>query len=213
MNEIVEIVNDQVVVSSRQIAETFGKEHKDVLYAVREILTAENSAAKFFIESTYTARGKTFPVFLMNRDGFSLLVMGFTGQKALEWKLKYIEAFNKMESTLRERLTPKLPVCYETGRIEAAFLVAEKLANVFKVSQERAAVHALAAIEKDIGMEAEPFRGLIPSVPVENAALLNPTEIGKRLKPVTNAAAVNRNLALLGFIERVGKVEAHGKRR
>ena len=141
----------------------------------------------------------------MNRDGFSLLVMGFTGQKALEWKLKYIEAFNKMESTLRERLTPKLPVCYEAGRVEAAFCIAEKLANVFKVSQERAAVHALAAIEKDIGMEAEPFRGLIPSVPVENAALLNPTEIGKRLKPVTNAAAVNRNLALLGFIERIGK--------
>lgn len=106
---------------------------------------------------------------------------------------------------IAKQVTVRPVVCYETGRIEAAFLVAEKLANVFKVSQERAAVHALAAIEKDIGMEAEPFRGLIPSIPVENAALLNPTEIGKRLKPVTNAAAVNRNLALLGFIERVGK--------
>ena len=47
--DIVEIVNDQVVVSSRQIAEHFGKEHKDVLYAVREILTAENSAVRFFV--------------------------------------------------------------------------------------------------------------------------------------------------------------------
>lgn len=61
MNGIVEVVNDQVVVSSRQIADNFGKEHKDVLYAIREILTAENSAAKFFIESSYSSRGKTFP--------------------------------------------------------------------------------------------------------------------------------------------------------
>ncbi len=65
MNGIVEIVNDQVVVSSRQIADNFGKEHKDVLYAIREILTAENSAAKFFIESSYSSRGKTFPEFLI----------------------------------------------------------------------------------------------------------------------------------------------------
>lgn len=56
MNGIVEVVNDQVVVSSRQIADNFGKEHKDVLYAIREILTAENSAAKFFIESSYSSR-------------------------------------------------------------------------------------------------------------------------------------------------------------
>ena len=37
----------------------------------------------------------------MDRDGFSLLVMGFTGKKALEWKLKYIDAFNQMEETLK----------------------------------------------------------------------------------------------------------------
>lgn len=103
MNGIVEVVNDQVVVSSRQIADNFGKEHKDVLYAIREILTAENSAAKFFIESSYSSRGKTFPEFLMNRDGFSLLVMGFTGGKAMEWKLKYINAFNAMETELRSQ--------------------------------------------------------------------------------------------------------------
>ena len=44
-------------------------------------------------------------MFLMNRDGFALLVMGFTGKEALEWKLKYIEAFNKMETMLKERNT------------------------------------------------------------------------------------------------------------
>lgn len=55
-----------------------------------------------FVSSTYkNSRGRNYDEFLMDRDGFSLLVMGFTGKKALEWKLKYIDAFNKMEETLK----------------------------------------------------------------------------------------------------------------
>lgn len=95
--------NGEPVASSRQIAENFGKEHKHVLAAVRQILVAENSATKFFHETTFEYRGQKFPEYLMNRDGFSLLVMGFTGKAALEWKLKYIEAFNQMEKKLAQR--------------------------------------------------------------------------------------------------------------
>ena len=55
-----------------------------------------------FISSTYkNSRGRNYDEFLMDRDGFSLLCMGFTGKKALEWKLKYINAFNKMEEKLK----------------------------------------------------------------------------------------------------------------
>ena len=54
-----------------------------------------------FLEQTREYRGQEFRYFLMNRDGFTLLVMGFNGAKALEWKLKYIEAFNKMEKALK----------------------------------------------------------------------------------------------------------------
>lgn len=55
-----------------------------------------------FTESTYiSSRGRKEIEYLMNRDGFSLLVMGFTSSKALEWKLKYIDAFNKMEDRLK----------------------------------------------------------------------------------------------------------------
>ena len=62
--------------------------------------TAEFSA--LFVLSNYKAsNGKTNPMYLMNRDGFSLLAMGFTGKEALEWKLKYIDAFNKMEAKLK----------------------------------------------------------------------------------------------------------------
>lgn len=95
--------NGEPVASSRQIAENFGKEHKHVLDAVKN-LVAENSAAKsMFHPATFENRGKQYPMYLMNRDGFSLLVMGFTGKAALEWKLKYIAAFNQMEKKLAQR--------------------------------------------------------------------------------------------------------------
>lgn len=102
MNQLVVINNNQIVVSSKDIAEHFGKEHKDVLENIRHILVAENSATKFFQETSSVYRGQHFPLYLMNRDGFSLLAMGFTGKKALQWKLKYIEAFNEMEETLKQ---------------------------------------------------------------------------------------------------------------
>lgn len=56
-----------------------------------------------FYETTFENRGKQYPMYLMNRDGFTLLAMGFTGKAALEWKLKYIQAFNVMEKQLAQR--------------------------------------------------------------------------------------------------------------
>lgn len=103
MNELITVNDGQAVVSSLDIAEHFDRKHSDVLENIRN-LVAENSAAKsLFFETAYESRGKQYPMYLMNRDGFSLLCMGFTGAKALEWKLKYIDAFNKMEKTLTEQ--------------------------------------------------------------------------------------------------------------
>lgn len=96
--------NGEPVASSRQIAESFGKEHKDVLEAIR-MKTAENSALleMFHLTEYTTSQNKKLPMYLMNRDGFSFLVMGFTGKKADEWKLRYIQAFNEMEKKLAQR--------------------------------------------------------------------------------------------------------------
>ena len=102
MKQLVVIQNNQIVVSSKDIADHFGKQHKDVLENIHNILAAENSATKFYQETTYQNRGKDYKEYLMNRDGFSLLAMGFTGKKALQWKLKYIQAFNEMEETLKQ---------------------------------------------------------------------------------------------------------------
>lgn len=95
--------NGEPVASSRDVAKRFGKEHKHVLAAIRQILAAENSATKFFHETAFEYRGQRFPEYLMNRDGFALLAMGFTGKEAVTWKLKYIEAFNQMEKQLAQR--------------------------------------------------------------------------------------------------------------
>lgn len=100
---LVEVRNNQVVVSSKKVADRFNKLHKDVLENIRNILAAENSATKFFQESTFENRGKQYPEYLMNRDGFTLLAMGFTGKEALQWKLKYIAAFNDMEARLNSK--------------------------------------------------------------------------------------------------------------
>ena len=109
-NSLVKIENDTIVTSSRNVAEHFGKQHKHVLEAIDD-LVAENSATKnMFYETSREYRGQSFRYFLMNRDGFSLLVMGFTGKKALEWKLKYIDAFNSMEKQLAELSKPSYQI-------------------------------------------------------------------------------------------------------
>ena len=104
MNDIIlSTQNGEPVASSREVDKRFGKEHKHVLAAIRQILAAENSATKFFHETAFEYRGQRFPEYLMNRDGFSLLAMGFTGKEAVQWKLKYIQAFNEMEKQLAQR--------------------------------------------------------------------------------------------------------------
>lgn len=112
MNKEITITYDnnyqQVVVTSLQIAEDFSKQHKNVIQAI-ENLVAENSAAKsWFYETSYENRGKNYPMYLMNKDGFTFLVMGFNGKLANEWKIKYIQAFNAMEKELQSRI-PSTP--------------------------------------------------------------------------------------------------------
>lgn len=101
--DLVILKENKAVNTSQKVAESFGKEHRTVIRNIKN-LTAQNCAVKkMFVKSTYiNSRGQEWPMYYMNRDGFSLLVMGFTGKKALDFKLKYIDAFNKMEQTIKE---------------------------------------------------------------------------------------------------------------
>jgi Rha family phage regulatory protein len=90
-------------VSSQTIAKAFGKTHASVLKRIQVLsnecpknFTQVNFDLSSFLDST----GRELPHYLLTRDAFSLLAMGFTGPKALKFKLRYIEAFNKMERHL-----------------------------------------------------------------------------------------------------------------
>ena len=96
--------NNEIVCDSLQVAKKFRKRHNNVMRDIRGLLKNEQTKQIFNL-SSYTEKqnGQVYQMYTMNRDGFSLLAMGFTGEKALEWKLKYIQAFNKMEKLLLQQ--------------------------------------------------------------------------------------------------------------
>lgn len=121
--------NGELVVSSRKVAEDFGKPHNDVLKAIREAIGGLGKIShtkEMFYKTTYIhpQNGQEYPEYLMNRDGFSLVVFGFTGSKAFEWKIKYIEAFNAMEKKLKELSAPQ--TLDDTLNADVLFLIASK---------------------------------------------------------------------------------------
>lgn len=102
--KITKTEDEKLVVSSREVAVNFEKRHDQVLRDI-EVYKNRISTPQFcglFIESEYKAsNGKTNKEYFLTRDGFSLLVMGFNGEKALNWKLQYINAFNQMEEYIK----------------------------------------------------------------------------------------------------------------
>lgn len=94
----------EVFATSRDVAAFFGKEHRSVLGSIDNLIRQEaDLGLHSFMQTPYVeeSTGQTYRMFEMDRDGFTLLAMGFTGTKALKWKLRYIEAFKAMEAELR----------------------------------------------------------------------------------------------------------------
>lgn len=204
--DLVKVIEGRVVVDSREVAKNFGKAHGDVLKSV-DVLVRENSLTKnMFYEDSREYRGQQFRYFVMNRDGFSLLVMGFTGSKALEWKIKYIQAFNAMEKALAERnmqglkasSTPDGDALEDVVKAKAAILQL-----VTGIKDGMATLQALEYAERLHGISMEPLRGIMP--PVEhNVGSYNPTQLGVHIG--LKAQMVNKLLAERGWQKREGKV-------
>lgn len=104
---------EKVTTTSRLVAEKFEKEHKDVLRAIRELDCSEDFSRRNFTPSTYSVRGKEYSEFIISRDGFSFLVMSFTGSRAAKFKEAFIDEFNRMEDILRQGKTPVLIPTYQ----------------------------------------------------------------------------------------------------
>ena len=109
MNDIIlSTQNSEPVASSRDVAKRFGKEHRNVMRDIENlmsegVLKIEQTPLFYKTEYTHPQNHQKYLMYLMNRDGFNLLAMGFTGKEAVQWKLKYIEAFNQMEQQLAGR--------------------------------------------------------------------------------------------------------------
>lgn len=171
MNEIVfRDANDQAVTSSLLVAEKFGKEHKHVLDSIRKLIEgcAEISADPMFEETTYVneQNGQVYPMFLMNRDGFSLLVMGFNGKKAMQFKLDYINEFNKMEKMIRDSIKPK-------SQLEILQMSINQL-----VEQE----HRLSSVERDVAETKKEIEEM-KQERIENGKLLLEAEVSGNKVP------------------------------
>lgn len=112
--ELVILKDKQAVTSSLKLAEGFNKQHKNVIQSIEEkIQSAENSAhyKTMFTEVIYKdSRGRNQKMYLMNQKGFTFIAMGFTGKKADNFKLKYIEAFEQMESHIKQSETIQKPI-------------------------------------------------------------------------------------------------------
>lgn len=103
----------QPVTTSKAVAEQFGKRHDNVIKDIENLLNLlkfeeikSNSEQDFleqnFTEATYTdSKGRTQPQYIMTKDGFTLLVMGYTGAKAMQFKIAYINAFNQMHQLIK----------------------------------------------------------------------------------------------------------------
>ena len=101
--DLIEVKNGQAVTSSLVVAEYFGKAHKDVLRAIKSLDCSDLFNQRNFAPVEYVdKKGEKRPMYYLTRDGFTFLVMGFTGKVAAQFKEAYINAFNEMEEMLRK---------------------------------------------------------------------------------------------------------------
>ena len=123
---------EMTVVSSLDVAETFGKRHDNVLKDIRELECSDDFRLLNFEESAYlNSQNKKQPMYYMTRDGFTILVMGYTGEKAMRFKEAYIKQFNAMEKALQGKLIER----------EKGIAVRQSLTKALQQSMENERMH------------------------------------------------------------------------
>ncbi|WP_298783013.1 Rha family transcriptional regulator [uncultured Campylobacter sp.] len=96
-----EVVDNGVFTTSLSVAAVFEKRHDNIIAQIRALPSDNFTALNFKVSEYVDTTGRKLPMYKITRDGFSLLVMGFTGERAYRWKIEFIAAFNKMEAMMR----------------------------------------------------------------------------------------------------------------
>ncbi|EAI6283821.1 hypothetical protein CDB59_06285 [Campylobacter coli] len=95
------IKENKVFINSLDLAKVFNKNHRHILQTTKNQPQNDFTESNFILSTYKDKKGELRPCYNLTRDGFSLLVMGFTGEKAYKWKIEFIKAFNEMEKRLR----------------------------------------------------------------------------------------------------------------
>lgn len=181
----------KVITTSRAVADYFGKAHKHVLEAVDSLVSAAPECGPNFrltLEYVPMPRGGSRPerMYEMDRDGFTLLVMGFTGSEALKFKLAYIAEFNRMEAALQPSQAPALDLNDPASLRTALLGYTEKVLALESKVEELAPVAAVAEAHHNMGRLVSLFR------------------FARTLDGV-NSMKIKSDLACAGYLHRVGK--------
>lgn len=122
LKNAVTVIDGRAVTTSMKIAEIFGKQHKHVLDSIRKLEAPKEFTEPNFRLSEFTdSTGRKLPMYQITRDGFTLLAMGFTGKKAMQFKVAYIEAFNAMEAELKNGFKAQIDDLNDLKKIAVEF--------------------------------------------------------------------------------------------
>ena len=177
--------------SSRQVAETFGKRHANVLRDVQELDCSENFRELNFEFSSYASeQKKKLPLVYMTKDGFTFLVMGYRGKRAAAFKESYIQRFNDMERFIKNMLAARV----EFPAFTDAVMNAHEEPKFYHFSNEADMINKIV-----LGMPAKKFREL------------HGLEKGVSIRPYLSDAEAEAVLALqradIGLLEVVPEFE------
>ena len=189
-----------LVTTSRCVASVFEKEHKNVLADIRAVIEAnpdkDFSRLNFQPSEFATERGKIYPEYLLTRDGTMLLVMGYTGPKAMMLKTAYIKRFNEMEAIVKgiaesARDNKKLDL---NARLE----VTSKILRDAGLEKNHLAIAMDRAVYRETGFSALAWTG-VELQTKDNEVVYTPTELGKMMVPPVSGREVNLRLIEAGL--------------
>lgn len=197
--ELVIVNGGKATTTSLKVAEYFKKRHADVIRAIESLLQDADIASRrnFALAEYIDDQGKPRPMYEIDRDGFTLLAMGFTGKQALQFKLSYIDAFNKAEQIIKGMIPPPT----SRPELEAAdiFKAYNEIGKLIGFDENMAAFSANHAVTKIVNVNVLELMGVTRLIAPVQMADMTPTQLGQQMNPPRNPEQVNEMLVQLGY--------------
>jgi Rha family phage regulatory protein len=216
---VLSIINNQVTTTSRDVARYFERDHRSVLKAIQNIDCPDEFGQRNFALSNYlTQQGKEQPMYRITRDGFTILAMGFTGPKAMKFKLAYIEAFNAMEAELIRQQQEKrlLPAVTDTELLKCVLSLQNGLVGIHeKLNILSSVASYLEEMHSDFGKLAEYAERLTRIADIENSIHSHYHQLRAAIDKLHGQGEIRRRVDEAGdavLAQRLGRVEESIKR-